>query len=99
MCVTQDQLSASLRWYGTPSPLAIVCLLFAMLLVNALCYTFLLQIIYRVLLGVSRPTDTHTHTRTHTHTNGARREASYTGSLATRADSAICVHLCFVLFV
>lgn len=42
--------------YGTPSPLVISCSLFALLLVNALCYVFLLQVVYRVMLEVGAVT-------------------------------------------
>jgi len=48
----QDQVCASIGFYSSPSPVTICCVLFALLSVNASCYVFLLQIVYRVLLQV-----------------------------------------------
>ncbi|KAF5828555.1 hypothetical protein DUNSADRAFT_17453 [Dunaliella salina] len=45
-----DQVSANIGFYGSPSPITICCVLFALLSVNASCYVFLLQVVYRVLL-------------------------------------------------
>jgi hypothetical protein len=53
----QDQVSANIGIYGSPSPVTIFCVLFALLSVNACSYVFLLQIVYRVLLQVSYSTE------------------------------------------
>lgn len=40
-----------LGMHGTPSMLAVVCMMVSLLLVNALTYCFLLHAIYRAILG------------------------------------------------
>jgi len=45
-----DQISASIGHSGAPSPTAISSMLFALVLVNSLCYVFLLQVVYRIML-------------------------------------------------
>ena len=47
----QDQLSAAMGTSGAPSTTAVVSMIFALLLVNSLCYCFLLHVIYRMFLG------------------------------------------------
>lgn len=47
----QDQLSAAVGSYGSPSTLAIVSMIFALLLVNGICYVFLIHVVYHVILG------------------------------------------------
>jgi hypothetical protein len=47
---TQDRLSASIGASGAPSDLAIVCMIFALLLVNAVCYNFLMHVIGHIAL-------------------------------------------------
>ena len=47
----QDQLSAALGSSGSPSTLAITSMIFALLLVNGICYVFLLHVVYHVILG------------------------------------------------
>lgn len=59
-CTPQDQICASIGMFGSPSPLAISCTLFGLVLVNSLTYTFLLQVIYRVMLQVSHRIDRRT---------------------------------------
>ncbi|KAJ9534390.1 hypothetical protein QJQ45_016087 [Haematococcus lacustris] len=45
-----DQICAAVGAHGSPSTMAIMCVVFALLSVNALCYVFLLQVIYRFIL-------------------------------------------------
>lgn len=45
-----DQLSAAVGFSGTPSVVAVVSMIFALLLVNGLCYVFLLHVIYWFVL-------------------------------------------------
>ncbi|GBF93592.1 hypothetical protein Rsub_06312 [Raphidocelis subcapitata] len=45
-----DRLSASVGASGAPSDLAIVCMIFALLLVNAVCYNFLMHVIGHIAL-------------------------------------------------
>lgn len=47
----QDQLSAAIGSYGSPSTMAIVSMIFALLLVNGICYVFLIHVVYHVILG------------------------------------------------
>ncbi|KAG2434726.1 hypothetical protein HXX76_007616 [Chlamydomonas incerta] len=46
-----DQISASLNISGAPSPLLVSCMVGSLLLVNSLTYNFLVQLVYRMLLG------------------------------------------------
>eukprot|EP00798_Chlamydomonas_sp_ICE-L_P005918 gene5918-33491_t len=46
-----DQIAASIGASGAPSTLAVVCMIFSLLLVNGLCYSFLLHVVYRILLN------------------------------------------------
>ncbi|KXZ54746.1 hypothetical protein GPECTOR_4g816 [Gonium pectorale] len=46
-----DNLAATLNMSGAPSPLAVSCCVFSLLLVNGLTYTFLLHVVYRLVLG------------------------------------------------
>ncbi|WIA23483.1 hypothetical protein OEZ85_000228 [Tetradesmus obliquus] len=46
-----DRLSAALGSSGSASTLTISCMIFALLLVNGLCYVFLQHVIYHVILG------------------------------------------------
>ena len=46
-----DQLYAALGSYGSTSTLTIACMIFALLLVNGICYVFLLHVIYHVILS------------------------------------------------
>ncbi len=48
----QDQVCATMGLFGSPSTVAVACSLFALLLVNALCYVFLLQVVYQIMLQV-----------------------------------------------
>eukprot|EP00877_Chromochloris_zofingiensis_P005383 jgi/Chrzof1/14846/Cz09g18080.t1 len=45
-----DQVSAAMGVSGAPSTLAIKCMIFALLLVNGLCYVFLLHVVYWFIL-------------------------------------------------
>ncbi|KIZ00682.1 hypothetical protein MNEG_7281 [Monoraphidium neglectum] len=45
-----DRLSASIGASGAPSDMAIVCMIFALLLVNAVCYNFLMHVIGHIAL-------------------------------------------------
>ncbi len=47
----QDQLSAAVGASGAPSVTAVICMIFALLLVNSLCYNFLLHVIYWLVLS------------------------------------------------
>ena len=47
----QDQLAAFVGASGAPSPAVIVCVVFSMLVVNALLYTALMHVLYAILLG------------------------------------------------
>jgi fermentation-respiration switch protein FrsA (DUF1100 family) len=47
----QDRLSAALGSSGSASTLTITCMIFALLLVNGICYVFLLHVVYHVILG------------------------------------------------
>jgi hypothetical protein len=47
----QDQLSAAVGFSGTPSVTAVISMIFALLLVNGLCYVFLLHVIYWFVLS------------------------------------------------
>ena len=46
----QDQIAATVGSSGAPSTTTVVCMIFALLLVNGICYTFLLHVFYRVIL-------------------------------------------------
>ncbi|GIL91598.1 hypothetical protein Vretimale_9635 [Volvox reticuliferus] len=46
-----DQVSAALGLTGAPSPLAVNCTIFSLLLINGLTYCFLVHVVYRVVLG------------------------------------------------
>ncbi|GIL53480.1 hypothetical protein Vafri_9072 [Volvox africanus] len=48
---TLDQVSAALGLTGAPSPLAVNCTIFSLLLINGLTYCFLVHVVYRVVLG------------------------------------------------
>ena len=45
-----DQISAAVGATGAPSPSAVACMLFALLLVNSVIYSFLLHVAYRLIL-------------------------------------------------
>ncbi|KAG2491949.1 hypothetical protein HYH03_009681 [Edaphochlamys debaryana] len=46
-----DRITATLGMTGAPSPMAVSCMMFSLLLVNGLSYNFLLNVIYRFILG------------------------------------------------
>lgn len=50
-CAVCVQRHAAVGSSGAPSMLAVVCMIFGILLVNGLCYVFLIHVIYRVMLG------------------------------------------------
>lgn len=51
LLLLQDRLSAALGSSGSPSTLSITCMIFALLLVNGICYVFLLHVVYHVILS------------------------------------------------
>lgn len=51
LLLLQDRLAAALGSSGSPSTLQINCMIFALLLVNGICYVFMLHVIYHVILS------------------------------------------------
>lgn len=48
---SQDRLSAALGSSGSASTMTISCMIFALLLVNGICYVFLLHVVYHIILS------------------------------------------------
>ena len=47
----QDQVTAAIGMAGSPSPTLVLSMIFSLLLVNGVTYSFLIHVIYRVILG------------------------------------------------
>lgn len=45
-----DHISSAIGASGAPSPAAVMSMIFSLLVVNGVCFVFLLQVIYRILL-------------------------------------------------
>lgn len=46
-----DQVTAAIGMAGSPSPTLVLCMIFSLLLVNGVTYSFLIHVIYRIILG------------------------------------------------